>query len=369
MERATVFFTDIRTTPKLNLFDKLNNLLNAVELSKMIKKRDLVAIKLHFGERGNLAYVRPNLLRKIVDYVRSIGACPFLTDTNTLYAGSRSDSISHIITAIENGFSFSVVGAPLIIADGLRGASYSVVEIGLENVKEAYIGKEIVESDFLLVVTHFKGHELSGFGGTLKNVGMGCAARRGKLYQHSDVHPIVKEKRCVGCGDCVSHCSQSAIRLRDKKAYIDPSLCIGCGECILICPNKAIDVKWSTDIVGFQKKMVEYAYAVLKNKRGRALFINFLTSISPACDCYPHSDIPIVYDIGIMASTDPVAIDKASVDMVNSREGNRASALKGGYGEGEDKFMSLYPKVNWMIQLQWAERIGLGTRSYKIVEI
>jgi uncharacterized Fe-S center protein len=340
-----------------------------LDLKQIVPSRGLVAIKLHFGEKGNTAYIRPTFVRQIVDRVRALGAFPFLTDANTLYAGTRGDSVSHLHTAIENGFSFSVVNAPLIIADGLRGASYAAVKIQQELLKTAYIGKEIAEADGLISLAHFKGHELSGFGGTIKNLGMGCASRRGKMVQHADVSPKITRKKCVGCGDCVEHCSQSAIALREEKAVIDAKKCIGCGECILICSNKAIDVQWNADIALFQKKMVEYTVAVLKGKQGRVAFLNFLTQISPACDCYGHSDAPIVHDLGIMASADPVAIDQASVDMVNRQKALEGTSLAANKEPGEDKFRALYPKVDWTIQLEYAEKVGLGSRNCELVTI
>jgi len=244
----------MRSSAKENPLAKVVRLADRLDLKQIVPPRGLVAIKLHFGEKGNTAYIRPTFVRQIVDRVRALGALPFLTDANTLYVGARADSVSHLHTAIENGFSFSVVNAPLIIADGLRGASYAAVKIQQELVKTAYIGKEIVEADGLISLAHFKGHELSGFGGTLKNLGMGCASRRGKMVQHADVSPKVTRKKCVGCGDCVEHCAQFAISLREQKAVIDAKKCIGCGECLLICSNKAIDVRWNSDMVLFQKK-------------------------------------------------------------------------------------------------------------------
>lgn len=369
MTKGLVYFSDLRTTVKESLLAKLSRLLDRAGIEKTIPKRGLVAIKLHFGEKGNTSYIRPIFIRKVVEKVKKLGAEAFLTDSNTLYAGTRGDSVSHIITAIENGFAYSVVQAPLIIADGLRGASYAEVKIDGEYIKKAYIGKDIVEADALISVAHFKGHELAGFGGTIKNVGMGCAARRGKLEQHSNMSPKVKRKKCVGCGDCVAHCSQSAISLVDNKATINDGLCIGCGECILVCPNKAIDIRWSQDVETFQKKMVEYTMAVLKGKQERSLFVNFLTAISPACDCYGHSDAPIVQDIGILASKDPVAIDQASVDLVNSHRGMEDSCLATGHAPGEDKFRAIYPKINWEIQLKYAQEMGLGSREYELIAI
>ena len=369
MSASKVYFADLRASVKENLPTKIVRLADMLGLDQIVPKRGLVAVKLHFGEKGNSAYVRPTFVRRIVERVKSLGAYPFLTDSNTLYSGTRSDSVSHLNTAIENGFAYSVVGAPIIIADGLRGAGYAPVKIGQEIVKTAYIGKDIAEADGLISLAHFKGHELSGFGGTIKNLGMGCAARRGKMVQHSDLSPKVTRKKCVGCGECVEHCAQSAITLKGEKAEINATKCIGCGECILICPNGAINVQWNADIALFQKKMNEYALAVLKGKGGRVACLNFLTQISPACDCYGHSDAPIVPDIGVLASTDPVAIDQASADMVNRQKGLEGSCLASQKETGEDKFKGLYPKVDWSAQLDYGEKIGLGRRAYHLIQI
>jgi uncharacterized Fe-S center protein len=369
MPSSQVYFADLKGSAKENLLSKLVRLLESGGLEDIIIPRGLVAIKLHFGEKGNTAFIRPLFIRPIVDRIKELGASPFLTDTNTLYAGTRGNSVSHLDTATGNGFAFSVVNAPIIIADGIRGASSSKVKIDQENIKTAYLGKEIVESDSMISVAHFKGHELAGFGGTIKNLGMGCASRKGKLEQHSDLSPKVKRKKCVGCGDCIGHCAQKAISIHEEKAEIEPKKCVGCGECILICPNAAIDIQWSLDIPIFQKKVVEYTLAVLQGKQERALFVNFLTNMSPACDCYGYCDIPILHDIGILVSRDPVAIDQASVDMVNSQAAGEGSYLTKNKGPGEDKFRAIYPHIDWNVQLEHAERIGLGNRKYELVAI
>jgi uncharacterized protein len=369
MERAKVYFSDLRASVKENLLGKVERLLDSIDLRSMVLPHSLVAVKLHFGEKGNIAFIRPNFVRVVVNRIKACGGSPFLTDANTLYVGTRGDSISHLVTAIENGFAYSVVDAPLVIADGLRGGSFRPVTINQEILKVAYIGSEIAESDAMVSVAHFKGHDLSGFGGALKNIGMGCASRRGKLVQHSGVSPRITRKRCIACGNCAEHCSQAAISIREQKAAIDPKKCIGCGECILICSNKAIDVQWNADMALFQKKMVEYGYAVLKNKKGRVAFLNFLTDISPACDCYDHNDAPIVPDLGIMASLDPVAIDQASVDMVNGQMGLENTRLRENRAPGQDKFGSIYPRIDWRVQLEHAEKLGMGTRDYELVRI
>jgi hypothetical protein len=367
--KSAVYFANLRTKAGESLVDKIKRLLDAVGLTARVKKGVLVAVKLHFGEMGNTAHVRPVFVRKIVDMIKQEGGLPFLTDTNTLYVGSRSNSVAHLTTAIRNGFTYAVVDAPLIIADGLRGGNETAVTVNLKRFKRVYIGSEIVRANTLVSVAHFKGHELSGFGGTIKNLGMGCASRKGKLMQHSTVSPKVSRKKCEGCGECVSYCAQEAISLVDEKAKIDRKKCVGCGECIIVCPNQAIQIQWDQTIPVFLENMVEYAAGVLKGKRDSATFLNFITQVSPACDCYAHNDAPIVPDIGIVASTDPVAIDQASADLVNDARGLKSSCLTKNFKPGEDKFRAIYPNVDWEIQLEYAETIGLGTRDYSLITI
>ena len=372
---STVFFVDLSASYKENLVQKLGRLVEAAGLSKVVAKRDLAAVKLHFGELGNTAYIRPVFLRKIVDLVKGQGAVPFLTDANTLYAGARSDAVHHLETAVHNGFAYSVVGAPLIIADGLRGKTEVAVKIDGKRFDEVYIGAEIVRADAFISVAHFKGHELSGFGGAIKNTGMGCASRKGKLAQHSTLSPKVKTKTCIGCGDCVAHCAQGAIRLvkegekKEKKAVINEEKCVGCGECIVVCPTGSVQIQWNQAGPAFLEKMVEYTVGVLKGKEKKSLFVNFITDVSPACDCFPYNDAPMVRDIGILASTDPVAIDQSCADMVNAEHALPGSCLKSNREAGEDKFRSVYPHVEWEIQLDYAEKLGLGTRKYKIEKL
>jgi uncharacterized Fe-S center protein len=366
---SKVFAMDLRASLKENLFAKLDRLLSAAGTDEVIKPRHLVAIKLHFGEKGNTAYIPPPFLRQLVDRVRGLGAKPFLTDANTLYVGSRTNSVDHLATAIQNGFAYAVVGAPLTIADGLRGNSEVAVPVDLPIYKEVYLGADVVHADALISAAHFKGHELSGFGGTIKNLGMGCASRRGKLAQHCEVSPKFEAKKCVGCGECVIHCPAEAIALVKKKARKDPDKCIGCGECIAVCPEQAVSIAWDKDIARFQKKMVEYTAGVLKNKKDQALFLNFITRVTPQCDCYGYSDVPLVNDLGILASRDPVAIDQAAVDMVNAQPALRECCLEHGLEPGEDKFRAVYPQIDWSIQLTYAEKLGLGKREYELTYV
>jgi hypothetical protein len=375
--KIDVYFANLAAGGK-TILDKLSILLDRTDLKGKIREKDLVAIKLHFGEVGNTAFVRPIFLRRVVERVKECQGKPFLTDTNTLYRGMRQEAISHLTTAYQHGFAYSVIDAPILIADGLRGNSAVNVRIDRPLFKTVSIARDIHMADVLIGVTHFTGHELSGFGGMLKNLGMGCASREGKLSQHSNISPQVKGKTCNGCKRCLTSCAYDAILMKspernvEKKsmvASIDPKKCVGCGECILTCPTGAVQIQWNETIPLFQKKMVEYAYGAVHNKKGKALYLNFLTQVSPACDCNGYSDTPIVNDVGILASEDPVAIDQASVDMVNQQSGSHASKLPKNWENGEDKFRALYPEVDWSIQLSYAQEIGLGTKEYELIKI
>ncbi|RUM89357.1 MAG: 4Fe-4S ferredoxin [Thermodesulfatator sp.] len=369
---SRVFWVDLRLRKKASLLEKVSALLSALEIKDRFRPGALVGIKLHFGEAGNLAHLRPQWVRRVVDHLKELGVKPFLTDTNTLYRGSRSDAVSHLETAVRNGFTYAVVGAPVVIADGLRGSSYEKIEMDFPVLKEFFLAKEVVRADGLVVLTHFKGHELSGFGGALKNVGMGCAARRGKLEQHSTVAPKIDKKRCVACGTCAEFCPvgapEPAPRAKKPRYRINEKRCIGCGECIAVCPQEAIKVQWNEKAELFMRKMAEYAAAVLLPKRGRAFFLNFVLQVSPACDCYPFNDYPLVPDLGILASEDPVALDQASVDLVNQAGGLPGSKAEGS-PPGEDKFRRLYPQIPWEVTLNHAEEIGLGSRKYELVKL
>lgn len=365
-----VFFANMRTSSKNNLFDKLALLLECVGIEKRIKKNSLVAIKIHFGERGNTAFISPVFVRNIVDKIKNYDGKPFITDTNSLYLGDRNEAVSHLTLATLHGFTYPVVNAPLVIADGIRGNTAVKVKIEKPHFKEVCIGAELYYADNIISVAHFKGHDLTGFGGTIKNLGMGGASRQGKLAQHSNISPKVEQELCIGCGDCIDICPSQAISLKSKKSRIDQENCIGCAECISICPCEAIKIQWNETSDIFQEKMVEHAFGVLKGKEGRAIFLNFLMNISPACDCYAHADAPIVPNIGILASTNPVAIDQASLDLVNKEIGIKNSALKSNFKKGEDKFRGLYPEIDWEIQLDYAEKLGMGSRrGYELIRI
>ena len=379
---STVYFTDLRAGFNNSLLTKIERLARAAGLDKVVKNKGLTAIKLHFGERGNTAFIRPLLVRPVVDMIREAGARPFITDSGTLYPGTRSNAVDHLNTAVLNGFAYPVAGAPLIIADGIDGRDEIAVPVDLKHFKEVLIGSAIVWADSLVSMAHFKLHEASGFGGAIKNIGMGAASRKGKMAQHSEVAPEVISKKCIACGVCLEQCAHGAISLVERPAdaaapspsvheimRIDQELCVGCARCIHACPQGALSINWDTDLPKFMEKMVEYAVGAVKGKQGRCLFINFLTQISPACDCYPFADAPIVGDIGIAASTDPLAIDQACVDMINAQPLLESSCLGGIKEPCPDKIRAVYPKIDWQRQLDYAAELGLGSREYELATI
>jgi uncharacterized Fe-S center protein len=351
--QSTVWFTDLSTRPGKSLLDKTGEILRAAGLGGKIGQGDLTAVKLHFGEKGNTAFLRPVFVRKAVEEIVAAGGKPFLTDTNTLYLGGRSNPVDHLRTAITNGFAFSVADAPIVIADGLRGESVVKVPIEGKIFREVSIGAEIANADAMVVLTHFKGHELSGFGGAIKNLGMGCAARSGKLAQHSTVSPFVDPANCTACGTCVAHCPSGAISVVSTAALIDPKTCIGCADCIVVCPEHTVKIDWNEATPMVQKKMAEHALGALQGKRNSVLFLSFVMQVSPFCDCYGNNDLPISPDVGILASDDPVAIDQACADLVIQ-------------AAGRDPFRATHPSIDWATQLAHGEEMGLGTRKYEI---
>lgn len=365
---SKVYFSDFRSrNSKENKINKIKNLFKAAEFENIINKKDLTAIKLHFGEKGNDSYINPVFVRQIVDKVKKAGAKPFLTDTNTLYYGSRHNTVDHLNTAILHGFDYAVVGAPLVIADGIRGENEIEVEINLNHFKTVKIAGDIEKSDAMVVLSHFKGHGMSGFGGAIKNLAMGCASHVGKLEQHECVKPRINDK-CIGCGKCIASCPVSAMCLEEDQSKINYEECIACNNCFMVCPESVIDLEWE-NIEPFLEKMTEYAYGAIKNKQDKVCYINFLMDITPDCDCVPWSDSPIVPDIGILASNDPVALDMASYHLVNQQCGFKDSLLTHNHDKGEDKFRGLYNKIEGSIQMKYGQEIGLGSIDYELIRI
>lgn len=368
MTPSPVYFIDMSGQDKGRLPDRLGVLLGKLPLSRVISKGDLVAVKLHFGERGNKAFVPPSLVRPVVDAIKGLGGRPFLADANTLYVGSRSDSVAHLETAQAHGFSFETMGCPVIIADGLRGGAYVEVEVGGKHLKRVKLAHDLAKADAIVCVTHFKGHELAGFGGSIKNLGMGGGARGAKLAMHSDIVPQIKAEKCTACGRCRANCPAGAIEI-EKSARIDDKKCIGCGSCIVVCPEHAVRNGWDSGPAAMQEKMVEHLAGFVKHHKEKIAYLNYIINVSPACDCYGKTDPYIVPDIGVCASLDPVAVDAASVDLVNKAKGLKSTALKKAFGPGSDKFRDIYPEADWSIQLRYAEKLGLGSRKYLLHKI
>lgn len=363
---APVWFADLRSGHRENLFTKLQRLLAAAGLSEVVGQGDLTAIKLHYGEKGGHAYVRPVFIRDIVQQVKQAGGKPFLTDSSTLYPGQRKEAVSALTCGIQNGFAYAVVDAPLIMADGLRGTSARRVPVNGELLSSTDIGLEILEADVLLTVSHFKCHELTGLGGAIKNLGMGCSSRAGKMEQHSSVAPKVAEELCNLCQACLQACVHDAISFIESSASIDADKCTGCSRCITICEQKAIQIQWNEQASKVMRKMAEYALGAVTGKKDKQLYVNFITQVSPSCDCYGHTDAAIVPDIGILASSDPVALDQACADLVNQAQGLPGTALQSGHESGGDKFRGVHPNIDWEVTLEHAEKVGLGCREYTL---
>ncbi len=367
---SQVYFANARARIHTdNKIAKVRRLAEAVGLEGTVNKGDLTAIKLHFGEQGNDTHLRPMYVRQVVDKVRELGGKPFLTDTNTLYTGSRTNAVDHLLTAFEHGFAFSVVGAPILIADGLKGGNAAQVRIDKKRFQEVIIGRDVHDADCLVALSHFKGHMVAGFGGAIKNLAMGCATPQGKLAQHSPRLNVDPDK-CIGCGLCQESCpAGAAVVGEDGLCAVDKDKCIGCFECVSVCPQQAVQPDWLVDIPVFMERLTEYAYGAMQGKAGKACFFNFLLDITPDCDCVPWSDTPMVPNIGILASTDPVAIDKASYDLVTAQASLANCLLETPLGAGEDKFQAAWQHSQGLTQITYGEQIGLGSADYELIEI
>ena len=370
-ETSKVYFADFRCPSwRENLPQKLARLMMTAGFGDIDMEDKYVAIKMHFGEPGNLAYLRPNWARAVADLAKSQGGKPFLTDCNTLYVGGRKNALDHIDSAYINGFTPYSTGCHILIADGLKGTDEVEVPVaGGEYVKSAKIGRAVMDADVFVSLTHFKGHEQAGMGGCLKNIGMGCGSRAGKMEQHNSGKPFVKEKKCVGCGACKRICAHDAPQITNGKAAIDTDKCVGCGRCLAVCPKDAIQCLFDEAPAILNKKIAEYTKAVVD---GRPCFhVSLVVDVSPNCDCHAENDVPIVSDVGMFASFDPVALDQACADAVMAQPAAPGSALfdAGCDGSCADHFRAAHPDTDWEVCLEHAEKLGLGSRKYELIKI
>ena len=373
MEKAKVFFTDFRTRLDVSQGVKLQNLCRKAGIADIPFEGKFVAIKLHFGELGNFAFLRPNYVKAVADLVKELGGKPFLTDCNTLYPGSRKNAPDHLLNADLNGFNYITTGCHNIIADGLKGTDDIAVPVpNGEYIKEAYIGRALYDADVIIVLSHFKGHEVAGFGGAIKNLGMGGGSRAGKMQQHADGKPVVNPDACRGCKKCAKECGSDAISYENGKAVIHQDICKGCGRCIGACAFDAIHPTGynAAELLGC--KMAEFTAAIAAGKP--VFYISLIMDVSPNCDCHGENDAPILPDLGMLASFDPVALDQACADLCLQAEPLPNSQLSDNLSRPDwhhhhDPFRDSNPNTRWRETLEHGEKIGLGTREYELIKM
>lgn len=375
MEKSKVYFTDFRARTGEGLPAKLKRLMKKAGFASMDMEGKFVAIKMHFGELGNISYLRPNYAKAVADMVKEAGGIPFLTDCNTLYPGSRKNAIEHMYCAWENGFTPMTVGCPVIIGDGLKGTDDIAVPVkGGTYIKEAKIGRAIMDADIFISLTHFKGHETTGFGGTIKNIGMGCGSRAGKKDQHSNGKPTIDPEVCRGCKRCIRECANQGLEFDEttKKMHVNAENCVGCGRCLGACNFDAIRFVNDAATKELNCRMVEYAKAVVD---GRPNFhISLIVDVSPYCDCHGENDAPILPNVGMLASFDPLALDQACADLCLKQQPLPNSVLsdnmkKADFCDHHDHFENTTVDSEYKSCLEHGEEIGLGSREYELIEM
>ena len=375
MEKSKVYYTDFRAKLGEGLPLKLQRLLRTAGIDQIDMDGKFVAIKMHFGELGNLGFLRPNYARAVADVVKSLGGKPFLTDCNTLYPGSRKNALEHLYCAWENGFTPMTVGCPILIGDGLKGTDDVEVPVeGGEYVTAATIGRAVMDADIFISLSHFKGHETTGFGGAIKNIGMGCGSRAGKKEQHSNGKPVIDPEACRGCKRCLKECANDGLVFNEltRKMEVDTEHCVGCGRCIGACNFDAIAFATDAATKELNCRMAEYTKAVID---GRPNFhISLVMDISPNCDCHAENDAPILPDIGMFCSFDPLALDQACVDACLRQQPLPGSQLydnmhQEGFCDHHDHFVNSTPESEYKTCLEHAAKIGIGSREYELIEM
>ena len=373
MEVSNVYFTDLRVKNGDNLLTKLQRLIKTAGIGNIDFTDKYVAIKMHFGEPGNLAFLRPNYAKAVADVAKELGGKPFLTDCNTLYVGGRKNALDHLDSANLNGFNPTTTGCQIIIADGLKGTDETLVSVeGGTYIKEAKIGRAVMDADVFISLSHFKGHESTGFGGALKNIGMGCGSRAGKMEMHSAGKPHVDQNLCIGCQMCAKICAHDAPEFENKKATINHDKCVGCGRCIGVCPKDAILSASDESNEILNCKIAEYTKAVIHNRPH--FHISLVIDVSPYCDCHGENDAAIVPNVGMFASFDPVALDVACADAVNAQP-VLSNSMLGDCSEEErashnhDHFHSIFPETCWESAITHGEKIGIGNSKYKLITV
>ncbi len=329
--------------------------------SRLFRRGDLVALKVHFGEDGNHNFIRPQVYADLVRKLNRAGCKAFWTDTNTLYRGRRANAIDHLLLAAEHGYSLEATGIPVIIADGPAGRSEVKVPIDGQHSREVGVAAAVADADALLVLSHATGHLVTGYGGAMKNLGMGLSSRKGKLYQHSVVKPWVDADQCVGDGACARWCPVDAITMscvapRRRAASIQPDICIGCGECLAACRYGAVRFKWEISSRLLQERMAEQALAAITAKEHKVGFMNFVMDVGRDCDCLPSDPQDVLArSVGILASTDPVAIDWATTRLLEEHMGRSLREA------GRD--------IDYSPQLLHAQKLGMGSPDYRLIPV
>ena len=352
-----IFLAKFKTTDQLNLVKKkVKQLFQIAKFDQIVSKFDLTAVKVHFGEKGNSSFVPADYIEPIVRKIKSLGAKPFLSDTNVLYKSNRDNAVNHIALAYEHGFTFEKVGAPVIIADGIAGNNEIEIAINAPMNKKVAIAADFIHSDSIIMVSHATGHIATGLGAAIKNLGMGMSARKGKLIQHTVSKPIISKSKCTACGNCIKWCPEDAIILKADYAEIIDKQCIGCGECLTVCRQDAVKFRWDSSSSELQKQIAEHALGIVKEKAGKIGYLTFLINMTKDCDCMAQEPISIIDDIGVIAGRDPLAIDQALLDLTNNKEGKNLQE-------------KAYPNISYNTQLEYGEKIGLGSREYDLVEI